>query len=141
MNKRSPTNTCQVSSERRATNQNGRGPWLNNNNNLFTLSYSMFWFASSTIVATCNVFFPNVRKRRNIIRFHLSTVVVDVLVKLLLLISIDCCLVNTLKVAPLNSCTRHKKIQTKGTIKSCYEITYSVSSFLFTIALFPLVIQ
>ena len=90
----------------------------NNNNNLFTLSYSISWFASSTIVATCNVLFPNVQKRRNIIRFHLSTVVVDVLVKLLLLISIDCSLVNTLKVAPLNSCTKQKKIQTKGTVKS-----------------------
>ena len=32
----------------------------NNNNNSFTLSYSVSWFASSTIVATCNVFFPNV---------------------------------------------------------------------------------
>ena len=49
----------------------------NNNNILFTLSYNISKMVSSVFVATCNVFL-NVRKRRNIIRINLSTMVVDV---------------------------------------------------------------
>ena len=45
---------------------------------LFTLLYNISKTVSLVFVATCNVF-PNVRKRRNIIRINPSTMVVDVL--------------------------------------------------------------